>query len=124
MKEKSQKTDVYIKPNMDRYSVIDFELRDSIIQEGNMAALEVWESLRQVAARQGSRSLRLPVPGTLDSLQINRLILQGNSSYSRGYVKGKLRFDLSEKISFNKLRQGISNLSATGNFNTIRYTLN
>ena len=124
MKEKSQKTDVYIKPNMDRYSVIDFELRDSIIQEGNMAALEVWESLRQVAARQGSQSLRQPVPGTLDSLQINRLILQGNSSYSRGYVKGKLRFDLSEKISFNKLRQGISNLSATGNFNTIRYELN
>ena len=124
MKEKSQKTDVYIKPNMDRYSVIDFELRDSIIQEGNMAALEVWESLRQVAARQGSQSLRQPVPGSLDSLQINRLILQGNSSYSRGYVKGKLRFDLSEKISFNKLRQGISNLSATGNFNTIRYELN
>lgn len=123
LKEKLKRTDIYIRPDMDRYSVIDFELKDSIIQEGSKAALEAWESLRQVASRQGSRRQQQPIAGTLDSLQINRLILQGNSSYSRGYVKGKLRFDLSEKISFEKLRQGISNLSATGNFNTIRYEL-
>lgn len=123
MKEKAQRTDVYIKPDMDRYSVIDFELRDSIIREGQSAAMKEWEALSRVASRQGAQGLRQPISGIRDSLLINRMILQGNSSYSRGYVKGKLRFDLSEKITFEKLRQGISNLSATGNFNTIRYEL-
>ncbi|MEJ2584115.1 MAG: patatin-like phospholipase family protein [Robiginitalea sp.] len=123
MKNKAKRTDIYIKPEMDQYSVIDFEKRDSIIREGTRAAKERWEALLQVAAKQEHKEVRSPVKEMKDSLRINRLIIQGNSSYSRGYVKGKLRFDLDEKISFEKLRQGISNLSATGNFNTIRYEL-
>ena len=123
MKDKTKKTDIYIRPEMDQYSMIDFGMNDSIIREGSRAAGKAREALLKVAASQDHRLERLPVREGGDSLVINRLILQGNSSYSRGYVKGKLRFDLSEKISFEKLRQGISNLAATGNFNTIRYEL-
>ena len=123
MKEKVKRTDIYISPDMDRYSVIDFDMRDSIIREGSQAARKAWDALLEVAARQGSKDRRAPVQAGCDSLLVNRLIIQGNSSHSRGYVKGKLRFDLDETISFERLRQGISNLSATGNFNTIRYEL-
>jgi NTE family protein len=123
MKEKAKRTDIYIRPEMDQYSVIGFEMRDSIIMEGVKSAREVWEPLLQAAARQGTAHRHIPVRTGSDTLLINRLMIQGNSSYSRGYVKGKLRFDLDERISFEKLRQGISNLSATGNFNTIRYEL-
>jgi len=123
MKEKVKRTDIYISPDMDQYSVIDFEMRDSIIREGSQAARKSWDALLKVAERQGSRDRRAPLQAGSDSLLVNRLIIQGNSSYSRGYVKGKLRFDLEETISFEKLSQGISNLSATGNFNTIRYEI-
>jgi len=123
MKEKAKRTDIYIKPEMDQYSVIGFDMGDSIIREGTRAARKAWEALRNVAQRQQPTDRRTRVQDRGDSLLINRLILQGNSTYSRGYVKGKLRFDLDERISFEKLRQGISNLSATGNFNTIRYEL-
>jgi len=54
---------------------------------------------------------------------INRLVINGDHEHTRGYVKGKLRFKLGEPISFKKLQQGISNLTATGNFNTNRYKL-
>ena len=54
---------------------------------------------------------------------INRLIIKGDDVHTRGYVKGKLRFKLGEPITFKKLQQGISNLSATGNFKTNRYKL-
>ncbi len=123
MKEKSAKTDIYIKPEMEDYSVIDFEMKDSIIQEGTRAARKQWEALLQVAAKQGYPAGRPSIGAQEDSLLINRLLIEGNNSHSRGYVKGKLRFDLDERITFEKLRQGISNLSATGNFNTIRYEL-
>ena len=53
MKEKSERTDIYIKPEMQEYSVIDFELRDSIILAGQLAAAEHLKELKQVASRQG-----------------------------------------------------------------------
>jgi NTE family protein len=123
MKEKSLKTDVYIKPEMQQYSVIGFEARDSIIAEGTRAARAQWETLRQVAARQRVSGKKQGIPTAVDSLLINRLIIKGNSSYSRGFIKGKLRFDLSEKIAFEDLKEGIVNLAATDNFSTIRYEL-
>ena len=123
MQEKSRRTDIYIKPDMEAYSVIDFELRDSIIQKGSQAARAQLPALRKLAEMQTTHKTLHGVPAFQDSLEINRLILEGNSSYSRGYVKGKLRLNLSERIPFEKLRQGISNLSATGNFNAIRYEL-
>ena len=51
------------------------------------------------------------------------MIIEGNDQYTRGFIKGKLRFSLGEKISFEELRQGMNNLSATGNFKAIRYDL-
>lgn len=123
MKEKAQLTDIYIKPEMQDYSVIDFELRDSIIEEGTQAARKHWAALQDVAARQGHPGQRPRLSEVSDSVTINRLVIRGNSGYSRGYVKGKLRFDLSETISFEELQQGIINLAATGNFKTIRYEL-
>jgi NTE family protein len=123
MKEKSQRTDVYIKPEMDAYSVIDFGLRDSIIAEGVRAAENQRSALEALAARQGNPAPGPFHPGLADSLQVNRLVIEGENNYSRGYVKGKLRFDLSEKIAFSDLNEGISNLAATGNFQAIRYKL-
>lgn len=123
MAVKSQRTDIYIKPDMEPYSVIDFNLLDSIIATGERAAMQQLRPLREAAMKQGRKPARRPRIPTVDSLAINRLLIQGNNSYSRGYVKGKLRFDLAERIPFSKLRQGISNLAATGNFKTIRYEL-
>lgn len=123
MKEKALKTDLYIKPEMEQYSVIDFEAQDSIIAEGERAAQENWEALKAVAKRQEPEFSRPQVSKSVDSLTINRLIIRGNSSYSRGFIKGKLRIDLSEKIAFKDLQDGIINLAATDNFATIRYKL-
>ncbi len=122
MDRKSNLTDIYIKPPMDEFSVIDFDLRETIISSGEEAAREKLDELRSLAGQQQGKQERPPVVVT-DSLAINRLLLTGNNNYSRGYVKGKLRFDLAERVSFSKLQAGISNLSATGNFKTIRYQL-
>ncbi|NQZ44130.1 MAG: patatin-like phospholipase family protein [Flavobacteriaceae bacterium] len=123
MVEKIGKTDVYIKPNIEDFSVIDFERGDEIIDSGIAGAQEQLEALRQLAGEQNSeRKHRMPVIMP-DSLVINRLLIEGNNNYTRGYIKGKLRFNLAEKIPFEKLKQGLSNLAATGNFKAIRYEL-
>jgi len=125
MVKKMEQTDVYIKPNIKGFSVIDFERGNEIIKNGELGALEKQNELRALAQLQNTeaKSSTRPRIQVSDSLTINRLILVGNNNYTRGYVKGKLRFSLGEKISFKKLKQGVSNLAATGNFKAIRYTL-
>jgi NTE family protein len=122
MVKKVEKTDVYLKPNIKGFSVIDFEQRDKIIESGEVEARKHINTLKEIV---GTRKKTVPhiSKAEMDSLTINRLILTGNDNYTRAYIKGKLRFSLGDKIPFEKLRQGMGNLSATGNFKAIRYKL-
>lgn len=123
MVEKSKKTDIYIKPAIEPYSLINFEKTDEIIKTGRVAAKKVYAQLEELAQRQNLNHApkeKLTIP---DSLTINRMILKGNERYTRGYIKGKLRLKMGEKSSFEKLSQGMNNLAATDNFNAIRYQL-
>lgn len=121
---KSKKTDIYIKPDVADYSLLDFNQRSAIIASGEKAARELILQLKSLATYQDSNGHQIKPIQPHHELVVNRLVISGNNeNYSRGYIKGKLRFDLAEKITFAKLQQGISNLSATGNFETIRYRL-
>ena len=123
MKKKSAQTDVYIRPAIDEFSVIDFNRGKSIVESGEKAARTKLGELEKIVASQNyvpKPKKQIPV---MDSLTINRMLIEGNDRYTRGYIKGKLRFNLAEKIAFEDLKQGINNLSATGNFKAIRYDL-
>ncbi|WP_235932403.1 patatin-like phospholipase family protein [Flagellimonas sediminis] len=123
MKKKSAQTDVYIRPDIDQFSVIDFDRGKAIVESGEKATRTKLGELEKIAATQHyvpKAKKRIPV---MDSLTINRMLIEGNDRYTRGYIKGKLRFNLAEKIAFEDLKQGINNLSATGNFKAIRYDL-
>ncbi len=123
MVEKSKRTDIYIKPDINGFSVIDFDLGRTIIQNGQIAAMEEFYVLKELAIKQNNKERKKFFMKPQDSIIVSRLKLLGNNNYSRGYVKGKLRFDLAQKTTFDKLQNGISNLAATKNFKTIRYEL-
>jgi NTE family protein len=122
MVKKAGQTDIYLKPNIQDFSVIDFERRDEIIERGEIEARKHIDALKEIAAQDEGAAKNIQRE-TRDSITINRLILTGNDNYTRAYIKGKLRFGLGDKIPFEKLRQGMGNLSATGNFKAIRYKL-
>lgn len=123
MTEKVGQTDIYIKPEMEDYSVIDFNRVNSIITQGETAARGQWDALSILGEGVKARPVEPRAVVDPDSIVISDLVLEGNVNYSRGYVKGKLRFDLYEQISLKKLEQGINNLAATGNFISVRYRL-
>jgi NTE family protein len=123
MIKKSLKTDIYIQPKIENFSVIEFDKANEIIKSGELAAMEKFQDLKEVSSEYSKNRQRVPIIGLGDSIIINRLVIEGNNEHTRGYVKGKLRFKLGEPITFKKLQQGIGNLSATGNFNTNRYKL-
>lgn len=123
MKKKSKETDIYIRPDIDEFSVIAFDKGKQIVKSGEEAAQIKMNELKQIAESQKDVPKPRKSIKMVDSLTINRMIIEGNDQYTRGFIKGKLRFSLGEKISFEELRQGMNNLSAKGNFKAIRYDL-
>ncbi len=108
---------------MKKYTVIEFNKGDEIVKTGELAAIAKYNELQQISSGvHKSTPVTVPFKET-DSITINRLLISGDTIHTRGYVKGKLRFKLGMPITFNKLKQGMGNLSATGNFKTNRYKL-
>lgn len=123
MVEKAANTDIYIKPKIEKYTVIEFNKGDEIVKTGELAAIAKYNELQQVSSGVQRTKPKVVPFKEIDSLTINRLLISGDTIHTRGYVKGKLRFKLGTPITFGKLKQGMGSLSATGNFKTNRYKL-
>ncbi|GGD21539.1 patatin [Flavobacterium orientale] len=122
MNKNREMTDIYIKPEVSDFSVISFDQSDKIIKKGEEAGFSVYEKLKAL----GTNSKRLPSVVTVresDSLYISSINTEKLENYTRSYLIGKLRFKPNTKITYADLKQGIENLNATQNFNSISYTI-
>lgn len=120
MRQKIAETDVYIKPNIEGYSVISFEDGEAIIKKGVEAAQKVKDKL---AALGTNYKIVRENRAKTDSLYIRGIGVNGLKNYTRSYVLGKLRFRPGEKITYEELSSGMNNLNATQNFSSINYKL-
>lgn len=122
MDAKRKATDIYIKPDIKGYSVISFDLGKEIINKGEEAAFSVYEKLVQLGSLPEDSRKKIPVIEETDTLNIGDLKVNKLNNFTRQYVLGKLRFKNNSKITFQKLSDGISNLSSTQNFSAISYS--
>lgn len=121
MEQKKSATDIYIKPNIDGYSVISFSQGNEIIKTGEEAARKVIGQLEKIGNKNSSIGKnRLVIKK--DSLQISVIRTPQLENYTRTYVLGKLGFKAGAKISYDDLDKGINTLSATQNFSSIGYS--
>ena len=121
MKKKVKQTDIYIKPNVEKYGVISFEDGTDLIKSGEEAAFAVYEKIKSFGDITNQAKKGLPISS--DSLEIKNIIIKPLENYTRSYIIGKLRFKQDSKISYDDLKKGIDNLTATQNFSSISYTL-
>ncbi|SCY57081.1 patatin-like phospholipase family protein [Flavobacterium caeni] len=120
MKEKIKLTDIYLKPDINDYGVISFDLGSEIVKKGEEAAYAAIDQIKKIAQ---------PVKGKpamsvcKDTLHIRNILLNPLDNYTRSYVIGKLRFKQGQSISYEDLRNGMDNITATQNFSAIGYSL-
>jgi NTE family protein len=120
MKAKKELTDIYIKPNIEGYSVISFDQGETLVKKGVEAALLVKDKLDKLGTNYKPVSVN---QSKTDSLFIQGVAINGLQNYTQSYVLGKLRFKVGTKISYTDLQNGINNLNATQNFSLINYQL-
>lgn len=122
MKNKIAKTDIYIKPNVEKYSVLSFEKGIEIIQQGVDATLPFIEQLKKLGTNSNFKVQKNNC--LYDSIKINNIEINELKNYTRAYVIGKLGFKQGSKISYDDLKNGINTLDATRNFSSINYKIN
>lgn len=123
MKVKSKKTDIYIKPDITKFTVVSFDLGDRIIENGKAAAILKIPELEALAEKQIKAPLGFTDYKVPDSLQINDIYFEGLNNYTISYVLGKFKFKPGEKISYNAFVSGTNNLVGTNNFDSFNYKL-
>ncbi|MBK5192847.1 MAG: patatin-like phospholipase family protein [Flavobacteriaceae bacterium] len=123
MRENIKLTDLYIKPDITKFNVLSFDKGSAIINSGEIAARKKMDQLKIIAAKQGATIPRVKKVIRADKFHINSLNIDGNNSYPRAYILGKLQLKHYSEYTQEDLYNGINNLAATGNFDRINYNL-
>lgn len=123
MKLKAKKTDIYIKPDITDYTVISFSDGRKIIENGELATKKKMDDLNNIVKQQVVKPKKASVIKVIDSIRINTINITGNDKYSRSYVIGKLKIKPEKKIEYTAFVEGVNNLAATNNFDSVVYQL-
>ena len=119
MEGKQKMTNIYIKPDIKGYTVVDFEKGKDIIGKGKEKALEFVRELAPFGNSSAKNDNKIVVQ---DSIYIKDIVFNKLENYTRAYIIGKLKFKRNTKISIGQLQKGILNLNATQNFSAINYS--
>ena len=123
MSGKIKLTDIYIKPDIEKYGVISFDQGTEIIQKGEEATYAVYDKLAALVNPTENYKIQ-NLKKTSDSIYIKKIEINELDNFTRAYVLGKLGFKNNKKITFDDLNIGINKINATQNFSNISYKLN
>lgn len=119
--------DVYIKPNINGYSVSDFYKADSLIVVGERAARKMIPELMELKKKLGNRyttkKQTLLPPNSNDTLFIEKIKVKGLKKLSESQVLNRLHIKTPGKVTLEKLERGIDRLYASLNFKTVMYRM-
>lgn len=121
MKQKALKTDIYIKPDIEEFTVISFDKGREIINQGEKAAFNKVFYLKEIADNQIKKAKKRQLIKPIDSVAIKSILISGNEKYRRSYILGKLKLKSNTKISYKDFTDGINNLASTNNFDMFSY---
>ena len=121
--ERVKKTDVYIHPDMNKYTVTSFDKLEEIEEIGGIAARKYFDKFLEIAKQQSIKRPPFTRKDQENELYIKSILIKGNQDYTRSYVKGKMKIEEGQTILFSELVEGINNLTATGNFTNIQYKI-
>jgi len=121
MAPKKAKTDIYIQPDISGFTMLSFAEQVAIIARGEQAGKKAFKKLVALAKQQKPRiQSEKEIPA---SFQLDKLSFSQTPNYKRNYILGKIRLTPNTHYPFKKLREGMTNLAATNNFEAFRYTL-
>jgi len=120
---KYKNVDLLIKPNITDFNVVSFDKLDEILEQGDIASRNQMNELISIGKSQIKFEKKKINCSRIQKLHINKIEIEGNKNYTRAYILGKLNLKKRDTTSYQKLIESVNNLTATGNFQSIQYTI-
>jgi NTE family protein len=121
--KKIKMTDVYIHPNIYKYSVVSFDKSKEILLKGKEKAKEFTKVFDSIAALQPKKRKQIEI-GVLNSkFLLKEIELKGIKDYTRAYVLGKLKIAEGDSVTNKEINLKLGYLLASGNFQNVEYHL-
>jgi NTE family protein len=124
LKEKRDRVDILIKPDMRNYNVVSFDEVEAIMKIGEEASQKFNSNFKQIAKLQQSKPKKKINFKKVEKFHINSIEVEGNQNYTRAYVLGKLNLKRRDTTSYKNLLASINNLYGTRNFESIQFNIN
>lgn len=118
MHDKLKLADVYIKPNINGFSVLSFDDGKKIIAIGES------EAKKQIQKLIFLQNIKYQKPTLIENnsvLSVKNINFNETKNYTRAYLLGKLKLNSNSKFTYTEFQKGIQNLTATQNFSSINY---
>lgn len=119
--------DLYIKPNINGFSVSDFEKAKQLIKIGEEAARKNISQLMDLKKKLGKnvevKPQLLKPPHETDSLYIREVVVKGTKKLKPKQVLNRLHIKAPGLITMEDIELGIDRLYASLNFKTVMYRL-
>lgn len=117
---------VYIKPNIGKYTVGSFNDADSLMQRGLTAGQKAIPELLKLKRKYNlyrTKKHSYPVANDSSSYFIQEIDYKGLNKVSRSLISGKLNLKTPGIVSLGELKKGIERAYASGYFNKIDFQL-
>tara|TARA_B110001469_G_scaffold60338_1_gene57893 strand:+ start:1816 stop:4014 length:2199 start_codon:yes stop_codon:yes gene_type:complete len=117
------KIEVYIRPEISKYNVVDFDEKLDILKEGDKTAVKHSAIFKEIASKQTKKKKRVRTHKDSQKVTLSKITIHGIKNLSRAYVLGKLNLIVGDRVSSNDITKRIYSLSATKNYERISYKL-
>jgi len=122
-KKGKRDSDVYIKPDISDFTVVDFDKSKGIMQKGEEIGKIYRKTFDSIAQLQTYKKPRLGLIMNDKEFVIEEIQVFGTDKYTPAYVRGKLGLRVGDIINRKELNRRISFLSSTDNYDRIDYRI-
>jgi NTE family protein len=123
--EEKKLVSILVKPDVDRFSVADFNNVDSLMNAGYMAAIPFRDKFRKLADSLNALGSKQTVPDILDksAFTFDGIEINGNKFYSDYDIIGVLDIVPGEEVNRNYLTERIELLYGKAWFEKVKYRI-
>lgn len=116
-------SDIYIKPDISYFTVVDFDKSKEIMQKGEETGIKYRQTFDSIAQLQHSKKKKENLILLDNEFVIKEIKIFGTENYTPAYIRGKLSIRVGDKITRKELNKRINFLSSTGNYDQINYKI-
>ncbi|MFV0247567.1 MAG: patatin-like phospholipase family protein [Tenacibaculum sp.] len=118
---KTEHLNISLKPNISQYSILSFDKKKEILNEGIRAAKPYKVVFDSIAKLQKIKKKRPSLKLKQNKFLVDRIIVKGNKNFTDNYILKKLQLKRGDSVSYRDISRKINSLTATNNFERIDY---